>query len=168
MKVFTEEQRFKKWFLLPLLALPFFGIMAPFIFKENNSISQNSEAFWAITITIFVLLAVTIFILSINLKTKIDEQGIFYQFYPINLSQKLISWNEIDKCYLKKYNSLKDFGGYGYRLKPFGKLRGKSINVGGKYGIQLELKNGKNLLLGTQRENDIKQILETYKEKIHQ
>ena len=166
MKVFSEEQRFKKWILLPMVALPIIGMIVIFMQKNKGTSALDSEAFWGITISLSVLFAVMVFILSINLKTKINEQGVFYQFFPIHFGEKLIAWNEIDKCYIKKYNSIKDFGGYGYRIKPFGKMKGKAINVGGNCGIQLEFKNGKNLLIGTQKEVDVKRVLETYKNKI--
>lgn len=165
MKIFIEEQRFKKWFLLPLIALPFIGVLIPYILKKEAFPEMGSETFWGITITILILLTVVIFIVSIHLKTKIDEQGVHYQFFPIHFSEKFISWNEIDKCYLKKYNSIRDFGGYGYRIKPFGRNKGKAINVGGKHGIQLELKNGKRLLIGSQKPLDAEKVLETYKSK---
>ena len=165
MKVFIEEQRFKKWVILLILALPILGILIPFFLIKEPLLVVGTESFWGISITILTLLSVVIFIASINLKTKIDEQGVYYQFFPIHFGEKFISWNEIDKCYLKRYNSIKDFGGYGYRIRPFGKMKGKSINVGGNCGIQLELKNGKNLLIGTQKENDVQQVLATYKIK---
>lgn len=167
MKVFIEEQRFKKWFLLPLLAIPFLGILIPFLMKKEKDLMADSETFWGITITLLIILAVIIFIVSIHLKTKIDEQGIHYQFFPIHFSEKFISWIDIDKCYLKKYNSIRDFGGYGYRIKPFGRNKGKAINVGGKHGIQLELENGKQLLIGTQKQQEVELILKTYKHKIN-
>jgi hypothetical protein len=166
MKVFTEEQRFRKWFLLPILALPFIGILLIYTLENKELPTQESEAFWGITITLSILVIVSLFILSINLKTKIDEKGVFYQFYPIHFGEKFIAWNEIDKCYLKEYNSIHNFRGYGYRIQPFGKMKGKTINVGGNSGIQLELKNGGNLLIGTQKVTDAKRVLETYKQKI--
>ena len=38
----------------------------------------------------------------------------------------------------------------------------KAINVSGDIGIQLELKNGKKLLIGTQKEAEAKSVLQTY------
>lgn len=167
MKVFQEEQRFNQWLLLPIIALPLIGIIILSLQKnEVNSISNN-ESFWGILITTFTVLVVFIFILSINLKTKIDNLGIFYQFFPIHINQKFISWNEIEKCYIKKYNSIRDFGGYGYRVSLF-KNKGKAINVRGNYGLQLEFKNGKKLLIGTQKQSELAKVLETYKNKINE
>ncbi|OIQ39433.1 MAG: hypothetical protein BM563_04425 [Bacteroidetes bacterium MedPE-SWsnd-G1] len=76
-------------------------------------------------------------------------------------------WNRIQQCHVTKYNSLIKFGGYGYRRCFWGKNKGLALNVGGKYGIQLVLENGKKILIGTQNENDAKRVLETYQSKIN-
>tara|TARA_R110002051_G_scaffold101478_1_gene172292 strand:- start:11577 stop:11909 length:333 start_codon:yes stop_codon:yes gene_type:complete len=94
-----------------------------------------------------------------RLKTIIDEIGIHYQFTPINFSKKTIRWSEIDKCYVRTYKPIKEFGGWGYR-SSFGSR--KAINIKGNKGIQLVLKDGKNLLIGTQKENDANKVIERY------
>ncbi len=165
MKVFVEEQRFRKWFLVPIIALPLIGIIILSVQKNNELQTSNSESFWGILISVSIILAVIIFIVSMKLTTKVDEKGIHYQFYPIHFVKKFIDWRDIDKCYIRKYNSLREFHGYGYRIRPFGKNKGVAINVSGNYGLQLELKNGKRLLIGTQKQEQLKITLEVYKEK---
>ena len=105
----------------------------------------------------------SIFILSIRLKTKIDEKGVYYQFYPINFNEKFIPWTEISNCYVRKYNPITEYGGWGYKMSPFG--RGRVLNVKGNWGIQLEFNNGKKLLLGTQSAELAEKTLETYEYK---
>ncbi len=165
MKVFAEEQKFKRWIILSILTVPLIiGISLLFI-KEENIPEFNSEDFWGLTITFLIVGIVLLMILSIRLQTKINEQGIYYQFFPIHLVQKFIPWQDISECYLLKYNSLTQYGGYGYRIGLF-KNKGIVMNVGGEYGIQLVLKTGKKILIGTQNKNDAKRILITYKFKL--
>ena len=165
MKVFAEEQKFKRWIILSILTVPLIiGISLLFI-KEENIPEFNSEDFWGLTITFLIVGIVLLMILSIRLQTKINEQGVYYQFFPIHLTQKFIPWQDISECYLLKYNSLTQYGGYGYRIGLF-KNKGTALNVGGEYGIQLVLKNGKKLLIGTQNKNDAERILITYKSKL--
>ena len=164
MKVFVEEQRFKRWVLTSLMVVPIVGGLVPLILAENKIPTFESNDFWGMVVMIVSIVLVLLLLLSIKLRTKINEQGIYYQYFPNNLSEKYISWSDIDQCYIKKYNSIRTFGGYGYR-RCYIKKRGLMMNVGGKFGIQLVLKNGKKILIGTQNVKDAERVLKTYTTK---
>ena len=106
------------------------------------------------------------FFLSLKLKTRIDEKGIYYQFYPIHLSYRIILWNEISSCYVRKYNAIFEYGGWGFKNSLRIKKSGKSYTVKGKIGLQLALKNGKKILIGTQKKEEIQRVIENYNYKI--
>ena len=165
MKVFVEEQRFNQWWLYLLLAIPLISLVLPFIFNSDDYVNGDKETLTGITISLVTMVIVTMLILSIRLRTKIDENGIYYQFYPINFNEKFIAWRDISKCFIRKYNPLTEYGGWGYR-SGIGRRKGKALNIRGNQGIQLELKNGKKLLLGTQKDSEVEKILLTYKHKI--
>jgi hypothetical protein len=44
--------------------------------------------------------------------------------------------------------------------------KGKSVTISGDIGIQLKLKNGKLLLIGTQKKSEASKVLENYQKKI--
>lgn len=166
MKVFVEEQRFKRWILISVMVIPIVAGIVPLILAENNIPEFKSEGFWGLTITFITVVLVFILILSMRLRTKINEQGIYYQYFPNHFSERFVPWNEITNCYIKKSKTgIFGSGGYGYRRCFFGKSKGVIMNLGGKYGVQLEMKNGKQILIGTQKQNDVEKVLETYKEK---
>jgi len=162
MKVFVEEQRFNQWWLYVILAIPLLAPLLAFLFSANYNNSQEVNAI-GISISLIIVSLVIIFILSIRLKTKIDENGVYYQFYPINFNEKFIPWSDISNCYVRKYNPIVEYGGWGYKMSPFG--RGRVLNVKGNRGIQLEFKNGKKLLLGTQSAELAEKTLGTYEYK---
>jgi len=166
MKVFVEEQRFNQWWLYLLLAIPLISLVIPFMFNSDDYVNGDKETLTGITISLVTVVMATLLILSIRLRTKIDENGIYYQFYPINFNEKFIPWSDISKCFVRKYNPLRAYGGWGYR-SGFGRGKGKALNIRGNQGIQLELKNGKKLLLGTQKEELVKRTLESYKYKFN-
>ncbi|MBJ2175825.1 hypothetical protein JBL43_16340 [Aureibaculum sp. A20] len=74
-------------------------------------------------------------------------------------------WNDISKVYVRKYNAITEYGGWGFRGYIF-KTGGKAFNVMGNKGIQIVLKNGKKMLIGTQKEVEAERILNVYKSKI--
>ena len=47
------------------------------------------------------------------------------------------------------------------------KEKGKCVNISGDIGIQVEFKNGKKLLIGTQKKEAAKHVLKTYKNRIN-
>ncbi len=164
MKVFVEEQRFNQWWLYVILAIPLFTLVLPYIVNVDRFVNSDKESLISVFISLIILLIVVILILLIRLKTKIDENGIHYQFYPINFNEKFIPWSDISKCYIRKYRPLTEYGGWGYKRSPFG--RGRVLNIKGNMGIQLKFNNGKKLLLGTQKPNEVEKVLLTYKYKV--
>ena len=163
MKVFKEEQRFRQTWLLVLLG---FSLIVPIAIIVNEySDSQTKMTTNEFILTLVGILVSVLIIFLFKLTTRIDEKGIYYQFFPIHFSLKLISWNEISKAYIRTYNPIGEYGGWGLK-GGWSKSRGKAINVSGDIGLQLELKNGKKLLIGTQKKEEITRVLETYKSKL--
>ncbi|MGH2624551.1 MAG: hypothetical protein ACRDE7_12850, partial [Sphingobacterium sp.] len=89
----------------------------------------------------------------LRLKTKIDQVGVHIRFIPF-VWNKLITWDQVEKAYGRTY-TLMDFGGWGYRFSP----QGIAYNTKGKYGLQLILKNGKRIMIGTQKPKEIEMVL---------
>lgn len=164
MKVFNEEQRIKKWIFIPLL-LPLF-IVTLVTYKKEETLSLDSDAFWGLLVTGLIVLTVLVFIVSMKLTTKIDEGGIYYQFFPIHFSRKFISWHDIKEVEVISYDSITQFGGYGYRVQFFGKNKGIVMNLSGNDGLKIIPKNGKKLILGTLKVEELKKIIMLYQEKI--
>ena len=161
MKVFVEEQRFTQWWLYLILLLPIFILLVEF--KLNN----GTDSVASLIVGLLGLLFIILLLVVIKLRTKIDEIGIHYQFTPIQFSEKHILWKDIRKCYVKKYNPLVEFGGWGFKGGVFWNVnKGTAYNVKGNIGLQLHLKNGKKFLIGTQKESEIKRVLQTYAHKI--
>ncbi len=166
MRIFKEEQRFNQLWLIILILVSVLiplGIILGTYIKDPSSFS-NAEL---ITIICTLILASSV-IFFFKLSSRIDEKGIHYKFFPFHLSYKFIKWNAIDKAYVRTYHPLSEYGGWGIKSgAPWNKSKGKAVNVSGDIGIQLELKNGKNLLIGTQKQEKAKRIIATYKTKFN-
>ncbi len=76
MKVFIENQRFNQWWLFVILAIPLVSVFVAFISKEENELSKSDLIIFLVSL-IFIML-IDIFIFSIQLKTRIDENGVHY------------------------------------------------------------------------------------------
>ena len=159
MKVFKEEQRFRQVWLMVLLG---FSLLVPVCLiineyiKDNTSMTTNEFLGSLIGIIASVLL-----IFIFKLSTRIDEKGIHYQFFPFHFSIKTLLWSEITKAEVRTYDPIGEYGGWGLRYS-FNKKKGNAVNVSGDIGIQLTLKNGKKLLIGTQKKEAVSRVLKTY------
>lgn len=149
---FYEIQRFRQWWLW-LIILFVLG------FSAYNSY-ENAEYFSRTELIISSAIPAMIFFLFFitKLETKIDHLGVRVRLFPFHLQFKYFPWKNIQKAYVRKYSPLMDYGGWGLRLGFFG--RGKAYSVSGDLGLQLVFKDGKKLLIGTEKAVEIKKILE--------
>ena len=88
-----------------------------------------------------------------KLITIINEDGINIIFAPF--TNFIIPFNKIKKYQIRQYRPIIEYGGWGIRYSKFG----KAYNVSGKIGLQIELSNGKRLLIGTQNPDALLQTL---------
>ena len=163
MRIFKEEQRFTQPLIFVILAVSF-TVVVGLLVKEYTA--ENSEMRLVELITVIgTYMAFTAPIFFFKLITRIDEKGIHYRFFPFHRKIKTILWSEIGAAYVRKYDPISEYGGWGLK-GGFSRKKGKAINTKGNIGIQLELKNMKKLLIGTQKESDAKKVLEYYQDKI--
>ncbi|MBU2919718.1 hypothetical protein KO504_00060 [Winogradskyella psychrotolerans] len=166
MKIFKEEQRFNQLWLIILMLVSTIVPISIYV-KEYTENPENFSSLELIGV-IFLILLASGFIFFFKLTTRIDETGIHYKFFPFHWNLKNIKWNEINKAYVRTYDPLGEYGGWGLKGGTlWNKAKGSAINVSGDIGIQLVLKSGKKLLIGTQKKNEAKSVLATYKTKFN-
>lgn len=110
------------------------------------SSDPDPNKYWGMALVFVVSGGVSLLIARVRLLTCIDGYGIHYRFTGF-MGWKQIAWAEIDKAELHTYNAITEYGGWGYRRRWF--KSGLALTVGGDRGIQLQLLNGKRILLGT-------------------
>ncbi len=166
MKVFKEEQRFTQLWLHILLLM---GFIVPIIIVVKEYIASRKNDDHALVELIIIVSSMVLvygIIFLLKLKTRIDEQGIKFRFIPFHFTHKSISWSEIEKAYVRKYDAISEYGGWGMKGGAlWRKNKGVAYNVQGNLGLQLELKTGKKILIGTQKEAEINSVLRMYNNK---
>ncbi|MDX1463951.1 MAG: hypothetical protein R3359_12910 [Marinirhabdus sp.] len=159
MRVFNEIQRFDQWWfrLVMLMILATMAISIWTVLQENLN---TTETFIALILGLISLGVIVLISFYLKLETRINEQGVHYGFWPFQRQLKHIPWNDIKKIYVRQYNALTEYGGWGYRL-TFSK-HGKAYNVKGNKGIQIVFKDGKKTLIGTQKPEEARSIIQRY------
>lgn len=162
MRVFQEKQWFNQWWMhainIGLLGMLLFFLYRWYVVGEHvDKVAATNYGGQALVITLLLFSIGLLYIFRLN--TTIDEKGIHYQFKPIHRKIKTINWQDIEVCEVRKYKPLTEYGGWGYKFN----LKGEgALNVKGNMGIQLKLKSGKKLLIGTQKPKDAQLVIDIY------
>ena len=91
-----------------------------------------------------------------NLTSEVREDGIYIRFIPFQWSFQKIGYDELDTFEVTTYRPIRDYGGWGVRYGS----KGKAYNVSGNRGVLLTFKNGKRLLIGSQRSDEFHQWIQ--------
>jgi hypothetical protein len=84
------------------------------------------------------------------LRTEVRPDGLYLRLVPIT-RQHRFSWSEIESAEACRYRPILDYGGWGVR---FGR-GGRAYNVYGDRGVQLVFADGRRLLVGSQRPDEL-------------
>lgn len=154
---FEEEQKFTQLWILALLVIPVVVAIWGFIQQVVMGIpfGNNPAPDWGLVLILVFVVALAGLFFILKLKTLINKEGISYWFFPFQLRFKTITWDKVDKVYVRKYSPIGEYGGWGIR---YGK-NGKALNTSGNKGMQIEFSNGKKLLIGTQKPEELQKIL---------
>ncbi len=160
--LFQEVQKFKQIWIWLLLVIANFFIIYTFVAQVllNQPIGQHPARNIHIVIILVLSLSSLFLYYSLKLETIITEQGISVRFLPLIIKYKNYPFSQISKCYIRKYRPIFEYGGWGIRLGGLG--RGKAYNISGNIGLQIEFKDGKKLLIGTQKQNELQLVLSRF------
>lgn len=146
--LFTEKQRFNQWWIWLLLVV---SSIAPIIVLYREYINRSS--FQNIRLSSFIVLFLVFLLLVIlRLKTTITSKSIHLVYFPF--VWKTIDLADIETMKVVNYGFV---GGWGIR---FWTSYGTVYNVRGNKGLHIKLKNGKQLVIGTQKTQELEKVVE--------
>lgn len=151
--LFKENQKFTQWWLWVLLLglglIPTIGLYKQLVLGEtfgSNPMSDTGLVIFSICFYGFILL-----FRFMGLHTEIDQNHIHIRFFPF--FKKQIPWESVENAQMVTYGFV---GGWGIRLTQ---AYGTVYNIKGNKGLAIVLKNGKKLLVGTQKEAELLSFL---------
>ena len=90
---------------------------------------------------------------KLRLITTVDREGVHIRFYPF--TRKHIAFDIIDTCEARTYRPIKEYGGWGIRFSR----KGRAYNVSGNRGVQLQLTEGRPVLIGSQNAERLAEVI---------
>jgi hypothetical protein len=153
---FREVQKFNQWWMwliyLVILAIPIFAMYQHW---ETGAVlgDQVMSDEGLLVFFLFSLLFV-VFNLIVRMETELNSEGIHLRFRPF--LKREFRWDEVREAEVIRYGFV---GGWGIRLWT---RYGTVYNVSGAMGLVIRLKNGKRLVIGTKKSEEMKAVLGQY------
>ena len=92
---------------------------------------------------------------SIVLITRVYDDRVTVQFWPLHRSEISYNLQTIRKAIKVKYKPIIEFGGWGIRVSS----RGKAYTISGNRGVQLYLEGSKPLIIGSRRSFELMETI---------
>ncbi len=148
---FREEQRFSP--LLGIIPATFAGAVALVLFVTKGWPSAGGKGV-PVLLTVLIAIAVAVLTAALfavsKLTVEVGDGALQIRFFPF--LKKAIPFSDIAAVESRTYRPLLDYGGWGVR---YSLRNGWAYNVRGNRGVQLRLKDGKRILIGSQRPEDL-------------
>jgi hypothetical protein len=152
--IFHEVQQFRQIWLWLIILLPvgilWYGAIQQFVFKQPFGSKPAPDSVLFIS-WLIVGIALPALFYSSKLITEVRDDGVYLRFFPFHLSFRKIPFDRLSKYEARTYNPLLEYGGWGIRYG----WKGKAYNVSGDRGVQLELSNREQILIGSQKPEEL-------------
>ncbi len=150
---FIEAQRFRQPLLLLVLALvaaPFWYLaVGHFVFGAALEDPGALAVAWLVAGVLVPALT-----LAARLVTEVAARGLRLRFPPFVTRE--IPFAEIRRVQARTYRPLREYGGWGVRWGGRGKM---AYNVSGHHGVEVELTDGRTVMVGSRRPAELAEVL---------
>jgi hypothetical protein len=159
--IFREEQRLWRGVYVitaavTLLAMAAMTAAVAGVFCSPNVDKPASGLEWALfwgsmAIGLLAMVATFLMIFLARLIVEVRRDGLYVRYKPFHLRPKKIDLDQVVRVEALTYSPLRTYGGWGIRWA----IKGKAYNIRGHRGVRLDYANGKHLLLGSQRPDEL-------------
>jgi hypothetical protein len=101
-----------------------------------------------------ILLAIVGFVMSLHLTITVEPGSIVVRLFP--LTTRTIPVDQVQSAEARTYSPIREYGGWGLRRGP----SGTAYNLMGDRGVQLVLRSGERVLLGSQEADRLAQAID--------
>jgi hypothetical protein len=155
--IFREVQTFSstlRWLLVILMAVSF-AIFAIALWETVTN-PETTNALVPTLLSIFAMaipIAAVALIFVTRLETEVRTDALYVRLYPLHIRYRIFAPRDLAEHYSRTYKPIREYGGWGIRCSFTGK--GRAYNISGNQGVQLVLTNGRKLLIGSQKPDEL-------------
>jgi len=161
-QLYYEEQRLRQWWvwviILIVAGLGWWGFIEQIIGgRPFGSKPAPDWVLWIIFLFCGVLTPLGLYLARLIVIVVPDEVRIRW----IPFGKKIVRMADIESCEARVYRPIREYGGWGVRWAG---RRGTAWNAHGDRGVQLVLRGGKRLLIGSQRSEELAEVIQGLRE----
>jgi hypothetical protein len=158
--IYREEQKFWLWFrvllVLSMVSAAGLSILSLVKIPAGQWRSNTGEIVLLLVAGVIIPIGIAVLFCFLRLETEVRPDGLYVRYFPFHFRFKKFGADDLSNYYARTYRPILEYGGWGIRYS-FGK--GKAYNVRGNEGMQLVFKNGKRLLIGSQRAEELEEAI---------
>ena len=149
---FREEQRFRQWWMWLLIgflvALQWWGFVQQIVLGQRFG-DQPAPDWMMVLLWLLFGIGLPLFFLYLRLIVTVTDESIDIHFRP--LTRRTVPISDVTHVKARTYAPLREYGGWGIR----GRRGNRAYNVSGDRGAELVLTDGRKIMIGSQRADDL-------------
>lgn len=148
---FKENQRFRQLDVLLLLSFLIIGLVYRLMTIESREIGD----YFAYLLCLGLLGSAFVYFYNLRLITVINKKGVRFQYFPWHYKKQKISWEDIEQMELVRTPLNTALNGWNVRFAD-----NYYYSVCGNRGLDICLKNGDRVFIGSQNTEELEKSLE--------
>jgi hypothetical protein len=156
-------QRFRQWWLWLFVVAPAVFAWYPFVQQilKGIPVGQHPAPDWVIwAIWLLVGLGLPFAFSRIRMVLEVTDAEVLIRYRPF--SRRAIALVDIGLVEVRSYNAVKEYGGWGIKGWSSDKM---VYNVSGGKGVELTLKDGRRVMLGSLRTDELAAAIEAQRKR---
>jgi hypothetical protein len=155
--LYREEQRFRQWWVwvlvLGVAAVAWWGFVQQIL--VGRQFGDNPAPDWAVALIWVIFgLGLPLLFWSLVLIIEVMPEVVRIRLRP--LTTRVIPVTEVATVEVRKYRPMREYGGWGVKGWTQNKV---AYNVSGTQGVDLTLADGRRVLLGSQRPDELATVI---------
>lgn len=150
---FSETQRLKAWFVYvpPLVVTGYVWYMFISQVFEGRPQGANPIPDWLAWVFVIIFgLGFPAFLAVLRFRTEVVDRELRIRLIPFKA--RVIPLKDIETAEVRWYSAMREFGGWGIKVARDGS---RAYTATGSSGVQLTLADGRRVLLGSQRSEEL-------------
>jgi len=158
---FHETQRMDSWWIVLLIggiaAWSWWGFYQQIVLGEPFGDKPASDlGMWLITLGIGLVVPIGFAMMKLIVEVRFDR--LYIRFFPF--ATREILFDDIATFQARLYAPIREYGGWGIRGAAM-KSRKMAYNTKGNWGVDVELKDGRFVMIGSQKANELEEAIAT-------
>jgi hypothetical protein len=155
---YSEEQRFRRswvWGIVIVVAvLGWWAFVQQIVL--GKPFGENPAPDWGVWLLWLVIgIGLPALFVFIRLLLEVTTDAVVVRYRP--LVRRSIPLADIEQVKVRTYNALREYGGWG--VKGWSR-KNMAYNVSGDKGVELTLRDGRRVMLGSQRPEELAEAIE--------